>query len=286
LFGGANHEQGFLSDLYVLDLSGSLTTSDTTATNRTEWKKVQIFSSLKGPIERYEHGSFTLQNKLFIFYGCSTSGLLDDIWSLDLETNTWTELVTKGTKPSPRVISATMVGKRVYVFGGGLNNDIPVDDTSMYCFDVNNLFWCRVNVNGPRPRLGHTMTCIGTKIYMQGGMNRNEIYDELWEFDTVTNKWTLINVKLVKRCAHQMVSFQSKLYITGGMIPSPPTMFDLLEIVDVDTLRVESLKIDLKRLDHSMTVVGDKILVVGGMDFQHVFFDDQFLLPNGSLLGV
>jgi N-acetylneuraminic acid mutarotase len=119
---------------------------------------------------------------------------------------------------------------------------------------------------------------------MAGGMAKQQVYGECWEFDTDTNKWTLLPVSLIPRCAHQMIHLDSKLYITGGMKPEPPQVFDELEIIELDTWKVETKNTSIKRLDHSMTLIDDKIFLVGGMDLQHVFLDDQVLLPDGSIV--
>jgi hypothetical protein len=76
---------------------------------------------------------------MLVMYGAGLEGPLDDIWKLNVETWEWTLLQTKGTKPSNRVIRS--VGfleskQRLYVFGGGLHDNLPVMDNNMYCFDI------------------------------------------------------------------------------------------------------------------------------------------------------
>jgi N-acetylneuraminic acid mutarotase len=282
MFGGANHEQGHLGEIYGFE------------PELAKWSKIQLFSSLKSPAERYEHVCLLIDSDtMMVMYGAGLDGPLDDIWKWSLETGEWTVVETNGTKPSARVIrSVGFVSSknRVYLFGGGLHNNIPVPDPSTYCFDLGNpslldrLFWCKVNSQGPSTRLGHCIVSDGSKLYLSGGMDKNQVFGDVWEFDTNTNKWLQLDIQLLPRCAHQMVFYENKLYITGGMDPNPPQVFDILEMIDVTTAKLESRSIDIKRLDHTMTVVGDKILIAGGMDLQHVFLDDRLLLPDGNLV--
>jgi hypothetical protein len=76
LFGGANHEQGFLDDLYLLrNVHPELV-----------WNPIKIFSSLSGPVARYEHAALCVKRKhvesqeLLIMFGAGNEGPLADCW--------------------------------------------------------------------------------------------------------------------------------------------------------------------------------------------------------------
>jgi hypothetical protein len=89
-----------------------------------------------GPLARCLHAAcYDAQKKRMIMYaGQNNSGPLDDIWALDLNTNTWTDL-TPATKPSARFFSPVVYDthhNRVTMFGGqgllGFNAEVWVFD--------------------------------------------------------------------------------------------------------------------------------------------------------------
>lgn len=107
---------------------------------------------------------------------------------------------------------------RLYVFGGGLSSDSPAPDPVVYCLDVGKqescrrecgiclpysltgaekLFWVRMTTPeqqpSPCPRLGHSFTAVGGKIYMFGGLDGDQTFDDLWIFDT---GWATVCVSL------------------------------------------------------------------------------------------
>ena len=63
---------------------------------------------------------------------------------LEIETNSWSELKTIGKQPKPRTIHSVCVipteadnkKMRVFVFGGGSENNRPIDDSCVYCLDL------------------------------------------------------------------------------------------------------------------------------------------------------
>lgn len=89
-----------------------------------------------GPLARCLHAAcYDAHNHRMIMYaGQNNSGPLDDIWSLDLDTNTWTQF-NPVTKPSARYFSPVVYdskNNRVTMFGGqgliGFNAEVWVFD--------------------------------------------------------------------------------------------------------------------------------------------------------------
>ena len=100
---------------------------------------------------------------MLVLFGAADEQPLGDIWSLDLgtlfcvlcgygrqfnvrtENFKWTCLEARGALPPPRTLSHCVLnsvnGKdRVYVFGGGMAGDIPLNDANVYCLDVGLFF--------------------------------------------------------------------------------------------------------------------------------------------------
>lgn len=176
LFGGANHEQGFLSDLHHTPLSPTTL----------EWSEIKISTTAGWPVGRYEHVCVAIApNEVLIMYGAGADGPLDDVWVLDLEEVGWRQLQTRGLAPTARVLrSVGFVDGRLYLFGGGSHENVPVPDGGTYCLDIGRLFWAKVCDSGPSIRLGHSMTTIGRKIYLFGGLANETVMNDLWVFDT------------------------------------------------------------------------------------------------------
>ena len=83
LFGGANHEQGFLDDLYVLKFEKNLEKNEISL----DWESVKLFSSTTGPEARYEHAALAIKRddheELLIMFGAGNEGPLNDVWSFN-----------------------------------------------------------------------------------------------------------------------------------------------------------------------------------------------------------
>jgi hypothetical protein len=108
------------------------------------------------PLARCLHAAcYDAHNHRMIMYaGQNNSGPLDDIWALDLDTNTWTEL-TPPVRPDARYFSPVVYDEanhRVTLFGGQgftLYNDAWV-------FDLWTNEWTQLSPSGtpPTPRAG------------------------------------------------------------------------------------------------------------------------------------
>ncbi|KAI8896904.1 hypothetical protein BC833DRAFT_595766 [Globomyces pollinis-pini] len=254
-----------------------------------EWVKVSDIDSECPtlPPARYEHTALTVsredQEEMWILYGAGEKGPLQDVWTYNLENNQWSECVCQGLKPSPRVIrSVGFTNNRIYIFGGGLHNNIPVKDNATYCLDLNSLFW--VMVSGPKAlapqrRLGHSMTSIDSKIYLFGGMANDGVFDDLWVFDTVSNKWSQPETtgdQPGSRCAHSAVAMDHLIYIYGGM--TGLEVHDSAYCLDTKTMIWSFVGNFKRRLDHAVVKFENSMYVFGGMDLSNVFNDSFQIL--------
>lgn len=68
----------------------------------------------------------------------------------------------------------------------------------MHAYDITNNRWQTLRTNGVRPpkRLGHVMVAMDNKIYVHGGMNEMDIFDDLYVLDLDTCSWTCMEVKV------------------------------------------------------------------------------------------
>ncbi|CAK9151865.1 unnamed protein product [Ilex paraguariensis] len=134
----------------------------------------------------------------------------------------WVKLDQKGIGPGARSSHAiTIVGQKVYAFGGEFKPRVPVDN-DLYVFDLNDLTWSVAGGTGdiPPPRIGVTMAAIGDTIYVFGGRDAtHKELNELYSFDTCANKWTLLSngdTGPAHRSYHSTTADDRRLYVFGG----------------------------------------------------------------------
>lgn len=85
----------------------------------------------------------------------------------------------------------------------------------------------RVSTGGPRPRIGHTMTTVGDRIVLFGGLGLdNALYGDTWAWDGST--WSNVATTGVPlRCNHSAAALGGKLWIFGGTGASGDDLNDL-----------------------------------------------------------
>ncbi|CAH9072832.1 unnamed protein product [Cuscuta epithymum] len=135
----------------------------------------------------------------------------------------WIKLDQSGTGPGARSSHAiTIVGQKVYAFGGEFTPRVPVDN-QLYVFNLSDQTWSlaeAVTGDVPPPRVGVTMATIGETIYIFGGRDaEHKELNELYSFNTSTNQWTLLSSGddgPPNRSYHSMTSDDQHIFVFGG----------------------------------------------------------------------
>ena len=85
--------------------------------------------------------------------------------------------------------SCVCIGDSLYIFGGQDKDDKYLN--SLYKMDIKSGQWTEVQSSGqkPSPRSGHSMTYIGSNIYLFGGCNESGMLNDLYLFDVETKTW-------------------------------------------------------------------------------------------------
>jgi N-acetylneuraminic acid mutarotase len=209
VIGGAN-PSGPFCETFVLDLNSRC------------WDTVDS----PGLRPRYEHAAFvpaSKAGKIYVFGGANQAGNMNDIQVLDTDTNVWTTLNPAGTAPAPRTHHTTAcVGDKLIVYSGGHTGADPVGDRQVHCFDAAREEWTVVAVRGdpPKPRHGHAMAAVGSKVLVHGGMAGATFYDDLHVLDLDRQAWSAVKKKRAFPCAraaHAMMAVGSDVYVFGGM---------------------------------------------------------------------
>ena len=94
-----------------------------------------------GPIVRASHSAALYGNKLYVFGGQDDdNNKLGDLWTYDLQANSWAEIASGDTGFRPIARSghtAVVWGQRMYIFGGILELTKELNDMVVFDFASN-----------------------------------------------------------------------------------------------------------------------------------------------------
>lgn len=193
---------------------------------------------------------------------------------LDTESLSWSRPATWGlTLPPHRAHTATLVGKNIFVIGGGSNATYY---DSVFMFNTETNTWSRPQIAGagPGPRRAHSATAVGSKIYVFGGGNGSKALNDIFTLDTELMCWNSVKYSSTKK--HSIPSARgyhtatlvnkNKLVVFGGS--DGQDCFSDAHLLNTDTHEWTRLKVpnSFPRLAHSATAVGSMIFVFGGHD--------------------
>jgi len=184
------------------------------------------------PFPRYGHALpaiATSADELYLFGGFVQESARNDLYVFSTRDLSTTLLETSGAIPSPRVgHAAALISSALLIWGGDTNTGGqevtgPQDD-SLYLLNLVSREWTRVIVNGLGPigRYGHTVTMIGSKLFIFGGQVDGEFLNDMWAFDlnSLTSKpvWESYkpahgNKKPPRRTGHVSVTHGNRIIV-------------------------------------------------------------------------
>ncbi|XP_064822736.1 host cell factor 1-like isoform X7 [Oncorhynchus masou masou] len=211
LFGGLandsedpkNNIPRYLNDLYTLELrAGSSVVG---------WDIPITYGVLPPPRESHTAVVYTEKESKkshLIIYGGMSGCRLGDLWTLDIDTLTWTKPSVNGTSPLPRSLhSAITITNKMFVFGGWV--PLVMDDVkvathekewkctnTLACLNLDSMAWESVLMdtledNIPRARAGHCSVSINSRLYVWSGRdgyrkawNNQVCCKDLWYLET------------------------------------------------------------------------------------------------------
>lgn len=223
VIGGANPSECF-KDVYNFDLS------------TLSWSKFEDAKNFH--TGRYEHACFQSKDKdVFIFGGADQEKNYNDVLKFNIANKTCETISSESSNvPSPRTMHCAVAFKdQLLVFGGGEAGKEPVLDGKVYIFNPMNKKWISLNIKGDSPKLrhGHVMVNYEDRfIFLHGGMNAENIFNDMWKLDLMKMEWTQIEIKRdglrpCGRAAHGGISIDDKLFIFGGIGDSGTALDDL-----------------------------------------------------------
>ncbi|KAH6928035.1 hypothetical protein HPB50_010615 [Hyalomma asiaticum] len=211
LFGGLandsddpkNNIPRYLNDLYTLELrpfSSSMA-----------WDVPQVFG--QPPPPRESHTAVAYQSRegrqpRLIVYGGMSGCRLGDLWQLDVDSMSWSKPQVGGVAPLPRSLhSATLIGQRMFVFGGWVplvmdENKASTHEKEWKCtntlasLNLDTMAWEPLAMEVfeeavPRARAGHCSVAINSRLYIWSGRdgyrkawNNQVCCKDLWYLET------------------------------------------------------------------------------------------------------
>lgn len=116
--------------------------------------------------------------------------------------------------------SATLIGSKVYIFGGEDLKRKPSDE--LWVLDLTTLEWEQLTTSGqgPSPRSAHTAIAYRNRyILVFGGGSVATCFDDVWLLDTQTMEWTLPEIEgqvPPPRAGHAAAVLGSSMFVVGG----------------------------------------------------------------------
>lgn len=201
----------------------------------------------------------------------------DSLYLLNTTTKIWTVAKVAGAKPSGRYgHTLNMLGPKVLVFGGQVEGFFFND---LVAFDLNTLNHASprwelitpVEGNDPPPsRTNHIAVTHNDKLYVFGGTNGVEWFNDIWRFDPILRSWTMLKCSGFvpqPREGHSASLVGDVIYVFGGRDVDGNDLGDL-SAFKISTSRWFTFQNmgpgPSPRSGHALCTVGKRIYVVGG----------------------
>ncbi|THC91599.1 hypothetical protein EYZ11_008942 [Aspergillus tanneri] len=230
----------------------------------------------EGPGPRVGHASLLVGNAFIVFGGdtkVDENDTLDDTLYL----------LNTCPRPSGRYgHTLNILGSRLYVFGGQVEgyffNDLVAFDLNQLSNPTNKWEFLIQNSHqgGPPPgqippaRTNHTIVSFNDRLYLFGGTNGLQWFNDVWTYDPRANQWTQLDcVGFIPtpREGHAAALVNDVMYIFGGRTDEGIDLGDLAAF-RITTRRWYSFQnmgpAPSPRSGHSMTAFGKQIIVMAG----------------------
>ena len=274
VFGGTQGKN-FRADTIVLDVRA---TSDV---KRARWFRPKP-AAAGGPGPRAFHSAVAVGTDLYVLCGRMGREQHGDVWVLDTTTWSWSSLAdrfpsAKHTGVTPRdfgVASRVPNGRNVLLFGG-FDGHRWLNDLNV--LDVATGEWRAVVIPvAPTPRSGHAGDVVDSRVLLFGGQASNgQLCGDLWALRDA-------DTDLIAASADALVD----------ILESDSMMSTSKGTNEPESQGARWTRLHLRgqapspRTGHSVTAVGNKVVVFGGhgddgwLVKQHVYYDDAHVVDR------
>ena len=220
------------------------------------------------PEERQDLSTSVVNGKIYAIGGTagrSGASRLSAVEAYDPATDTW---IAKADMPTARShISTSVVNGIIYAIGGTASTSHPFTELStVEAYAPATDTWTAI-VDMPTARNSLSTSVVGDRIYAIGGSQAGKGISVVEVFDPATDTWTAMADMPTAREAVSTGAMNGKIYAIGGReyagAPSGP--LSIVEVYDPATDTWTAI-VDMPtaRTDPSVSVVGDRIYVIGG----------------------
>ncbi|KND87354.1 Tip elongation aberrant protein 1 [Tolypocladium ophioglossoides CBS 100239] len=269
MMGGLINSSTVKGDLWMIEAGGNMAC-------------YPLATTAEGPGPRVGHSSLLVGNA-FIVYGGDTkiedSDVLDEtLYLLNTSTRHWSRALPAGPRPSGRYgHSLNILGSKIYIFGGQVEgffmNDLSAFDLNQLQMPNNRweiLIQGETSPKVPAARTNHAVITYNDKMYLFGGTNGFQWFNDVWCYDPAINLWEqldCIGYIPAPREGHAAALVDDVMYVFGGRTEEGSDLGDLA------AFRISSRRwytfqnmgpSPSPRSGHSMTTVGKSIVVLGG----------------------
>ncbi|CAG8377640.1 unnamed protein product [Penicillium salamii] len=280
---------------------------------------LQVATVSEGPGPRVGHASLLVGNAFIVFGGDTkideNDALDDTLYLLNTSSRQWSRAIPPGSRPSGRYgHTLNILGSKLYVFGGQVEGFFFND---LIAFDLNQLQnpankWEVLIANtheggpplgqSPPPRTNHTIVSYNDKLFLFGGTNGVQWFNDVWCYDHISNSWTEVDcVGFIPtpREGHASALVNDVMYVFGGRTDEGVDLGDL-SAFRISTRRWYSFQnmgpAPSPRSGHSMTAFGKQIIVMAGepssaprdateLSMSYILDTSKIRYPNDSQSG-
>ncbi|KAF8492369.1 hypothetical protein F5888DRAFT_909631 [Russula emetica] len=225
----------------------------------------------------------TAAGELFLFGGKIHDGIHNDLYVISTRDFSTTLLQTSGNVPNPRYGHCAVLTSTILLIWGGFTNfsdqvmQNQAHDDSLYLLNLVSREWTRLVIDGPGPggRYYHTMTLVGSKLFVFGGRTAKRRFNDIWALDLNSLNsnpfWesyepAIGNEKPLPRAAHVSVTTGDRIIIFGGRGGAHD--FNDTWSFNISTRKWTELQctgsIPSPRANHAAVLIDDVMYVYGG----------------------
>lgn len=244
------------------------------------WVPVNFLS--RSPGSRVFPSAAVHGDSLYVFGGHDGTVYRNDLLIFNLDTRTWElDLVVEGEGPSPRDAHAAVVhAEWMYVFGG-YDSKRYLNDFHRFHFD--DVTWSAVPFatgSAPSPRGGHTAVVHGACMFVFGGCDGWNYFNDLYSFSFPGREWAPVRVTGTAPGARSAPATvvhaeQGVMYVFGGY-DGARSLNDLFRF-DFGSSEWAQVRVNgsppSPRGGHTAVVHGDTMYTFGGKSGRSPFND-------------
>ncbi|XP_063921605.1 uncharacterized protein LOC135136314 isoform X1 [Zophobas morio] len=185
-----------------------------------------------------EHSAVAHKDRIYVFGGevGFSAGTETPLWCYDIKNNSWRKIRAKKGVATPRGRrghSALVHRETMLVYGG--YQDLRGSCSELWAFHFETESWHLLSTSPPKPtnnmdllpppRHKHSAIIHDDSMWVYGGMTDLQERGDLWRWDTISKKWSLIKSKINPGPlhSHAVCRLPSSMLLFGGERNGHPT---------------------------------------------------------------